>query len=169
MRNRTRSIVLLVAATALTVVGTFAASSQTSQPAQVPNFSGHWVLVPDPKGGDIAAGGTGVVIERRPSLEFTLTQDAKSLTMTRNGPNGEVKSVVYFDAGEDKNGTIGKWDGGKLIVVNKRDMDGATVTLTTTRWLEGGFLKVESKSVEEPVGGGAPEHPMVNLATYKKS
>ena len=160
----------IVGMVGLTFVNVVAAGSGQRPPSSaVPDLSGHWILVPDPKGGDIAAGGTGVVIERRPTMEFTLTQDAKSVTMTRPGPNGEVKSVVHFDATENKNDLVGKWDAGKLVVVNKREMDGSIVTFTTSRWLEGALLKVEVKSVEEPAGGGPPEHAMVNLATYKKA
>jgi len=148
-----------------------ARTQAASVPAQVPNFSGHWVLQPDPNGGDIAAGGAGVVIERRPALELTVTQDSKTLTTSRTNAKGEVRIVVNLDGSDSKNGnrvSNARWVGSKLEVTAKWEVDGTTVTSTTTWWMDGSNLKMQVKTVENAGTSGSPANEMVNLATYKK-
>ena len=153
--------------------------------AQAPNFAGKWVRADDPAaagggggrgGGRGGGGGAGFAC----GAECTITQDAKTLTITRSipgregGPATEVKTVLMLDGSDSKNMMAGrggeqmtvvskaKWDGTKLVVSTTRDMGGNSVTTTQTVSLEGGNLVVES------TGPGREGTPTTTKTTYKK-
>jgi hypothetical protein len=101
----------------------FASSAAIAQAK--PNFAGKWTILPDTTtqmqgisrgGGEMGGLGT----------EATISQTDKSVTVTRNGPLGEVTSVFNFDGSETYSSVTvqgqaipltlkARWDGNKLI------------------------------------------------------
>jgi hypothetical protein len=110
----------LLSSTAVLLLVSSSAFAQTK-----PNFTGKWTILPDstvaqqgmPRGG-AAMGGLGE--------EATLTQDDKTLTVSRQGPNGLLTTAFNLDGSETYqsidigNGNMidlalkAKWDGNKL-------------------------------------------------------
>jgi hypothetical protein len=167
--------------------------------AQTPNFAGHWVQQVDPNAParGAAAGGGGGGGGRAGGraggmgggfgglgMEFTIAQDAKTLTISRTGPQGDIKTVYNLDGSESKNTmTFGansidqvskaKWDGGKLVVTTTTNMAGGRGPMESTQTFSldasGNLL------VERPVpagrggaAGGAAGAPQTVTTTYKK-
>ena len=140
----------------------------------MPNFAGKWTLVADP---NAPQGGRGGGFGGGLGAEATVVQDAKTLTITRVGPQGEIKSVYNLDGSDSKN-TMGgggqtfesiskaKWDAGKLVISTKLDFGGNAFETTMNLSLDAsGNLIVESTRPDFQ-GGGAP---VVTKLTYKKS
>ncbi len=148
----------------------FAAS--VAQAQDKPNFSGSWTLVVDPNaaggGGGGGRGGGGL------GQAATLTQDAKTLTITRTTQNGEVKTVFNLDGSESKNMMQGRggqteqvskaaWDGAKLVITTSFQMGDNAVTRTQTFSLDGSGQLVVSTN-----GPGRGGEMMTTTQTYKK-
>jgi hypothetical protein len=149
----------------------FAASIAQAQ--DKPNFSGSWTLVVDPNaagggGGGGGRGGGGL------GQAATLTQDAKTLTITRTTQNGEVKLVYNLDGSDSKNMVMGRggqteqvskatWDGTKLVISTTLTMGENTVTRTQTMSLDASGQLVVTVS-----GPGRGGEVMTNTQTYKK-
>ena len=146
----------------------FAAS--VAQAQDKPNFSGSWTVVADPNaaptGGRGGGGGLGQAA--------TLTQDAKTLTVTRTTQNGEVKLVYNLDGSESKNMVQGRggqteqvskatWDGNKLVISTTLTMGENTVTRTQTMSLDASGQLVVTVS-----GPGRGGEVMTTTQTYKK-
>jgi Spy/CpxP family protein refolding chaperone len=140
--------------------------------AQQPNFSGAWTLVPDPNaaggGGGGRGGGGGL------GQAATLTQDAKTLTVTRTTQNGEVKMVYNLDGSESKNMVMGRggqteqvskavWDGAKLVITTSFTMGENAVTRTQTMSLD-----ASGQLVVTVAGPGRGGEMMTTTQTYKK-
>ena len=135
-----------------------------------PSFAGKWTLVPDansPQGGGMGAG---------LGAEATIAQDAKTVTVTRSGPTGEIKSVYNLDGSDSKN-TISfgdmsfdliskvKWDGAKMNVTTTAEFDGNKFETSMSLLLDAaGALVVESTRPDFQ-GGGAP---VTSKMIYKK-
>lgn len=135
-----------------------------------PNFAGSWTLVVDPNaaapGGRGGMGGLG--------QGATISQDDKSLTITRTTQNGEVKMIYNLDGSESKNMVQGrggqmeqvstaKWDGAKLVITTNLQMGGNAVTRTQTLSLDGSGQLVVVVS-----GPGRGGEVMTTTQTYKK-
>ena len=145
-------------------------AAQIAQAQDKPNFSGSWTVVADPNaaptGGRGGGGGLGQAA--------TITQDAKTLTVTRTTQNGEVKLVYNLDGSESKNMVQGRggqteqvskatWDGAKLVISTNLMMGENAVTRTQTMSLDAtGQLVV---TVSGPGRGGEV---MTTTQTYKK-
>ena len=157
-----RRAAMLVAAAAV-LLGT------TKLSAQSPNFSGTWTRIVDPNApamGGGRGGGGG---------PMTITQDAKTLTITRTTQNGETKTVYNLDGSDSKNTmnmggnsvdvmSKAKWDGGKLKVTTEQEFNGNKTTTTTQYSLDSsGNLMVET--TRPPRGGGDP---VTTTTMYKK-
>ncbi len=137
-----------------------------------PNFAGKWTIA-DPAaaagGGRGGMGGLG--------QEAVVTQDATSLTVTRNTQMGEFKSVYKLDGSESKNTlnmqgnaidqlSKAKWDGGKLIVNTSMNFSGQSIDTSMTIWLDAAGLLVVETTRPDMQGGGAP---ITTKTSYKKS
>jgi hypothetical protein len=146
----------------------FAASIAQAQ--DKPNFSGSWTVIADPNaaptGGRGGGGGLGQAA--------TITQDAKTLTVTRTTQNGEVKMVYNLDGSESKNMVMGRggqteqvskatWDGTKLVISTTFTMGENTATRTQTMSLDASGQLVVTVS-----GPGRGGEVMTNTQTYKK-
>lgn len=139
--------------------------------AQAPNFAGSWTLVPDPNAAGGGGGGRGGTLLGQGA---TVIQDAKTLTITRTTPNGDVKTVYNLDGSESKNMVMGRggqmeqvstarWDGAKLVITTSFQMGGNAMTRTQTLALDSsGQLVVTSTGPGR--GGGM----MTTTQTYKK-
>ena len=148
----------------------FAAS--VAQAQDKPNFSGSWTVIADPNaaggGGGGRGGGGGL------GQAATITQDAKTLTVTRTTQNGEVKLVYNLDGSDSKNMVQGRggqteqvskatWDGNKLVISTTLTMGENTVTRTQTMSLDASGQLVVTVS-----GPGRGGEVMTNTQTYKK-
>jgi hypothetical protein len=97
-----------------------------------PNFSGRWILTPDPPG---AGGGRGATAGSGWGSDITVTQDAATLTIeyaqyTRYDMQPLMKFVYRLDGSESKNTiNMGRgpqeqisrvaWNGGKLVITTR--------------------------------------------------
>jgi hypothetical protein len=147
----------------------FAASIAQAQ--DKPNFSGSWTVVADPNAaptGGRGGGGGGL------GMAATLTQDAKTLTVTRTTQNGEVKLVYNLDGSESKNMVQGRggqteqtskatWDGAKLVISTNLMMGENAITRTQTMSLDASGQLVVTVS-----GPGRGGEVMTTTQTYKK-
>ena len=146
-----------------------AATTATAQ--DKPNFSGSWTLVVDPNAppptGRGGGGGLGQAA--------TLTQDAKTLTITRTTQNGEVKTVFNLDGSESKNMMMGRggqteqiskavWEGNTLVVTTNFTMGEAAVTRTQKFSLDASGQLVVATTAPGRGGG----EPTTTTQTYKK-
>lgn len=141
--------------------------------AQGANLAGHWVMVadtnaPPPTGRGGGRGGLGP--------DATITQDQKTLTVTRTTQAGEVKTVYNLDGSDSKNTmTMGgnaveqvsqaKWVGSKLVIHTSMTINGNARETTMSMSLDqAGNLVVESTNPGR--GGGSP---VTTTTTYKKA
>jgi hypothetical protein len=139
-----------------TAIGTAAVVLMaTSVFAQTPNFAGKWTrdaektaaANPNAGGGGGGRGGGGGM-----GGDITITQDAKTLVISRMIQDTELKTTYNLDGSPSKNTGMGrggaagtettstaKWDGAKLVVTTDNgqtttfSMDGAWLVQTTTR------------------------------------
>lgn len=144
----------------------------TSLFAQAPNLAGHWVMVVDPNAPPPTGRGGG-----RGGLgqDATITQDQKTLTVTRTAQGSEVKTVYNLDGSDSKNTmTMGgnsveqvsqaKWVGSKLVIHTSMTINGNARESTMSLSLDqAGNLVVESTNPGR--GGGSP---VTTTTTYKK-
>jgi hypothetical protein len=146
----------------------FAASIAQAQ--DKPNFSGSWTLVVDPNAPAPGRGGGGGL-----GQAATLTQDAKTLTVTRTTQNGEVKLVYNLDGSDSKNMMMGR--GGQTEQVSKAAWEGSTLVITTTFSMgENTVTRTQKFSLDasgqlvvaatSPGRGGG--EPVTTTQTYKK-
>src|SRR5678809_1548530 len=154
----------------------FAAASILAGPnllaAQGANLAGHWTMVVDPNAPPPTGRGGG-----RGGLgpDVTISQDAKTLTVTRTTQAGEIKSVYNLDGSDSKNTmTMGgnsvdlvsqaKWVGSKLVIHTSMTFNGTPRETTMSLSLDqAGNLIVESTNPGR--GGGSP---VTTTTTYKK-
>jgi len=146
----------------------FAASIAQAQ--DKPNFSGSWTLVVDPNAPAPGRGGGGGL-----GQAATLTQDAKTLTVTRTTQNGEVKLVYNLDGSDSKNMMMGR--GGQTEQISKAAWEGSTLVITTTFSMgENTVTRTQKFSLDtsdqlvvattSPGRGGG--EPVTTTQTYKK-
>lgn len=162
-----RTSVVVMAVAALALVGAEAS-------AQAKSFAGSWALVVDPnappptgRGGGGGRGGLGQAA--------TITQDDKTLTITRATQAGEMKTVYNLDGSESKNTMAmqgnsveqvskAKWDGGRLVITTSMTFNGQARESSMALSLDdGGHLVVEATSPGR--GGGEPT---TTKLTYNK-
>jgi hypothetical protein len=159
---------LFATATAMIVAAGVSLNAQ----AQLPDFSGKWVM--DPPVAPVAAadagggrgggrGGGGGGFQPGFGAEFTVKQDAKTLTITRGG---QSKPLIYnLDGSESKNSVTrdgqqqeqiatATWDGNKLVIVTVVNFQGNTGEQRRVLSLEGGNLVIEQTNPGR--SGGAP-------------
>ena len=126
----------------------------TSVFAQAPNFAGKWTrdaektaaANPNMGGGAGGGGGRG----GGGGGDITITQDAKTLVISRMQGENEVKTTYNLDGSPSKNQAMGrggatevtstaKWDGAKLVITSDNgssvtySMDGAWLVAANTR------------------------------------
>jgi hypothetical protein len=137
-----------------------------------PDFSGKWVMDPPAAGpaGDSAgrAGGRGAggggAAGFQPGFgpEFTIKQDANTLTITRGG---QATPLVYkLDGSESKNMVTrggqqqeqvakATWEGSKLVIATEVNFQGNTADQRRVLSLEGANLVIEQTNPGRNGGG----------------
>ena len=123
--------------------------------AQKPDFSGTWTLDPAgaPAAGGGGRGGGGGALGNGPA---TVKQTADALTIERTMGDARVTLTYKLDGTESRNTVMGrggqpadsistaKWDGPKLTIVTKQEMDGQVTESTQVWTVEGSTLTVET-------------------------
>jgi len=123
--------------------------------AQKPDFSGTWTLDPAtaPAGGGRGGGGGG--LGNGPA---TVKQTADTLTIERTMGDDKVTLAYKLDGSPSRNLMTGRggqpvdslstatWDGPKLTIVTKQEMDGQLTESTQVWTIQGSTLTVESTS-----------------------
>jgi hypothetical protein len=165
------------------VVLMFGAAASLAAQAK-PDFSGKWVAdAPPPAaappagapaggggGGGRGGGGRGGGFGN----EFTIAQNAKTLTITRMQGDQTVTTVFNLDGSESKNTTQGRggpqeqvskatWDGAKLVVTTTINAGGNNIEQKRVFAMEGGNLTIETTQPGRDGGPGTPAK-----TTYKK-
>ena len=122
--------------------------------AQKPDFSGTWTLNPAsaPAGGG-GRGGGGGALGNGPAL---VKQTADALTIERTMGDAKVTLSYKLDGTESRNMMMGrggqpadsmstaKWDGPRLTIVTKQEMDGQIAESTQVWTVAGNTLTVET-------------------------
>ena len=123
--------------------------------AQKPDFSGTWTLDPasaPAAGGGGGRGGGGGALGNGPA---TVKQTADALTIERTMGDATVTLTYKLDSTESRNLVMGrggqpadsvstaKWDGPKLTIVTKQEMDGQIAESTQVWTVQGSALTVE--------------------------
>ena len=141
-------------------VGVIAAAilaAATVARAQKPDFSGTWTLdptsAPAAGGGGGGRGGGGGALGNGPA---TVKQTADALTIERTMGDAKVTLTYKLDGTESRNMMMGrggqpadslstaKWDGPKLTIVTKQEMDGQVSESTQVWTVAGSTLTVET-------------------------
>ena len=143
------------------------------------DFSGKWTLDPAsapappagaPAGGGGGGGGRGGGRGGGFGNEFTIAQNAKTITITRMQGDQTVATVYNLDGSESKNTVQGR--GGATEQVSKAAWDGAKLIVTTAGAngeqkrvfaMEAGNLTIETTQPGRDGGPGTPAK-----LTYKK-
>jgi hypothetical protein len=123
--------------------------------AQKPDFSGTWTLDPAsaPAAGGGGRGGGGGALGNGPA---TVKQTADALTIERTMGDAKVTLTYKLDGTESRNTMMGrggqsadsvstaKWDGPKLTIVTKQEMNGQVTESTQVWTVEGSTLTVDT-------------------------
>jgi hypothetical protein len=122
--------------------------------AQTPDFSGTWTLDPSSAPGAGGGGrGGGGALGNGPA---TVKQTADALTIERTMGDAKVTLTYKLDGSESRNMLMGrggqpadsmsvaKWDGRKLTIVTKQEMDGQITESTQVWTVDGNTLTVET-------------------------
>lgn len=153
-----RKNALIVGALSLVLAAT------TSQAQGKPNFSGTWTLCPDATG---RGGGLGQTA--------SISQDAKTLTLTRTTQAGEVKAVYNLDGSESKNmmsmrnGQVEQvskatWEGNKLVITTNFTVGENPITTSQSFSLDAAGQLIHTTSRMGRDGGA----PTTATSTYTK-
>lgn len=156
MTSRTTS--RFFAVIAMTLAVGFAAGAQDK-----PDFSGKWVAVdPQPAppnnaaaGGGGPRGGGGRGFQPGFGPEFTVKQDAKTLTITRGGQapvltykldGSESKNTMTRDGQQIDQISTAKWEGNTLVIVTQLTFQGNTREQRRVLSIDGGNLVIDQTS-----------------------
>ena len=164
------------------VVLMFGAAASLAAQAK-PDFSGKWVMDPAAAPAAPAGGGGGGGGGRGGGRggggfgnEFTIVQNAKTLTITRMQGDQTVTTVYNLDGSESKNMVAGRgggeptaqiskavWDGAKLVVTTTINAGGNNIEQKRVFAMEGANLTIETTAPGRDGGPGTP-----TKVTYKK-
>lgn len=162
------------------VVLMFGAAASLAAQAK-PDFSGKWVMdaaaaPAAPAGGGGGGGGRGGGGRGGFGNEFTIAQNAKTLTITRMQGDQTVTTVYNLDGSESKNMVAGRgggeptaqvskavWDGAKLVVTTTINAGGNNIEQKRVFAMEGANLTIETTQPGRDGGPGTP-----TKVTYKK-
>ena len=122
--------------------------------AQKPDFSGTWTL--DPATAPAAGGGVvGGALGNGPA---TVKQSADRLTIERRMGDANITLIYKLDGTDSRNMLMGpagqqvdsmsnaKWDGSKLTIVTKMEMDGQLLQSTQVWTVAGNALTIETSN-----------------------
>jgi hypothetical protein len=123
--------------------------------AQKPDFSGTWTLDPASasSAGGSGRGGGGGALGNGPA---TIKQTADALTIERTIGDNKGTLTLKLDGSESRNMMVGrggqmadslsiaKWDGPRLTIVTKQEMNGQVTESTEVWTVEGSTLRVDT-------------------------
>jgi hypothetical protein len=121
--------------------------------AQKPDFSGTWTLDPASAPAAGGGGGEGGALGNGPA---TIKQTADALTIERTMGDAKATLTYKLDGTESRNMLMGrggrqadtvstaKWDGRKVTILTKQEMDGQLSEFTQVWTVEGSTLTVET-------------------------
>jgi hypothetical protein len=124
--------------------------------AQKPDFSGTWTLDPASAPAAGGGGGRGVGGGALGNGPATVKQTADALTVERTMGDAKVTLIYKLDGTESRNMMMGrggqpvdsistaKWDGPRLTIVTKQEMDGQVTESNQVWTVEGSTLTVET-------------------------
>src|SRR5262245_52826135 len=123
--------------------------------AQKPDFSGTWTLDPASAPASGGRGGGGGALGNGPA---TVKQTSDTLTIERAMGDAKVSLTYKLDGTESRNMLMGrggqpadslstaKWDGPRLTITTKQEMDGQVTESTQVWTVDGSTLTVETSS-----------------------
>ena len=134
-----------------------------------PDFSGKWVMDPPPaagnagggRGGGRGAGGSATGFQPGFGPEFTVKQDAKTLTITRGGQSSllvynldgsESKNMVTRDGQQQEQIARATWEGNKLVIATEVNFQGNTAEQRRVLSFEGGTLTIDQTNPGRSAG-----------------
>lgn len=137
-----------------------------------PDFSGKWVMADAPapaaaadagtsRGGG-RGGGRGVGFQPGFGPEFTVKQDATTLTISRGGQasplvykldGSESKNTVTRDGQQQEQIATATWDGNKLVIATQVSFQGNTREQRRVLSMEGGNLVIDQTNPGRGGGG----------------
>jgi hypothetical protein len=106
--------------------------------AQTPNFAGKWTRDAEktaaamPAGAPAGGGGRGGGGGGMGGGDITITQDAKTLVISRMVQEMEMKTTYNLDGSESKNTGMGRGGAPGVEQVSKAKWDGNKLVITTT-------------------------------------
>ena len=144
------------------------------------SFAGTWNMVVDPAAQQAAGGGGGGMGGRGGrggggfGPMFTVTQDDKTLTLTRTMGENTVNTVLNLDGSDSKNMVNGrggqteqiskaKWEGANLVVTRSQQMGENTVEIKQTF-----MIGADGNLWIETTRPGQDGTPMSTKVQYKK-
>lgn len=123
-----------------------------------PDFSGKWVMDPPPAAGNAAGGrgggrGAGAAgFQPGFGPEFTIKQDANTLTITRGGQatplvyrldGSDSRNMVTRDGKQQEQVAKATWEGNELVIATEVNFQGNTAEQRRVLSLEGGTLVID--------------------------
>jgi hypothetical protein len=163
-----RRLTICVSTAAFVLVAASGAFAQAR-----PDFSGTWTMDPAtapaaPGGGGGRGGGRGGGMGGGGfGMQFTATQDANALTITRTQGDVTVTETYRLDGSESKNQQAGRrggpptdvvsrasWEGNQLVIVTQLNFGGNNIEQRRVLSMDGGNLIVEM-TTPNPQGGAA--------------
>jgi hypothetical protein len=120
--------------------------------AQKPDFSGIWTLDPaSPRaaggdgGGDALGNGPATVNQTADALTIERTMGDAKVTLTYRLDGTESRNMMMGSGGQQADSlSTARWDGPRLTIATKQEMDGQVSQSTQVWTLEGSTLTVEN-------------------------
>lgn len=110
-----------------------------------PSFAGTWNMVVDPAAQQAAGGGGGGGGGGRGrggmGPTFSVTQDDKTLTITRTMGENTVNTVLNLDGSDSKNMVNGR--GGQTEQISKAKWEGATLVVTRSQQMGENTIEIK--------------------------
>ena len=119
--------------------------------AQKPDFSGTWTLHPASGPGGALGNGPATVKQTAAALTIERTMGDAKVTLTYRLNGAESRNMLMGRGGQPADSvSTAKWDGPKLTIATKMEMDGQVLESTQVWTVEGSTLTVETTDARGP-------------------
>ena len=116
--------------------------------AQKPDFSGTWTLDPASapgRGGGALGSGSATIKQTADALTIERTMGDAKVTLTYKLDGTDSRNVLMGRGGQSVDSlSNAKWDGRKLTIVTKQEMEGQLTESTQVWSVEGNALTIET-------------------------